>query len=391
MSEKLSEDQKLIVDFVKDLSKKYDKDYFLDKSKDKEFPIEVWSDLAEYEYLGIIIPEEYGGGGFKIDDLRVFLEETSKNNLASFQFVSNLIDSIIILKHGSKDQKNKYLPEVVSGTRFSFAITEPDIGTNVSHLKTNAVKEGDNYRLNGQKKFITGAKESKYMIVVTKIVSDEKNKGIGFLLVDPKSDGVSMRPLNIGVTTPDTSIITGDSHYEVSFDNVMVSKENLIGRENMKEEDLFDIFVLWRIAIASMALGWGRNVLDIGANYAKQRVVFEDPIGAYQAIQHPMARAKSELELAALINQRAAVAYDNKEDPEVLEEFANMAKLTASEAAYKACDISMQCHGGYCFDKGYGLITVAPLIRLTRIIPISNEAILDRFGEHVLDLPKEIV
>ena len=388
MSEKLSEDQKLIADFVGDLAKKYDKDYFIDKAKGKEFPIEVWNDLAEYGYLGIIIPEEYEGGEFKVDDLRVFVEEMSKNGLISFQFVSNLIDSILLLRWGNEDQKNEYLPEMVSGTRFSFAITEPDVGTNVSNLKTNAVREGDYYRLNGRKRFITGAKESKYMLVVTKIVSDEGGRGMGFLLVDPKSDGVGMTPIHMGVITPKETMITGDLHYEVSFDGVMVPKENLIGGGNMKEEHLFDAFVLWRIVIASMALGWGRNVIEIGAEYAKQRIVFEDPIGAYQAIQHPMARAKSELELAALVNQRAAIAYDNKEDPEVLEELANMSKLTTSEAAYKACDIAMQCHGGYSFDKGYGLITMAPLIRLARIIPISNEAILDRFGEHVLGLPE---
>jgi len=389
MSEKLSEDQKLIVDFVGDLAKKYDKDYFIDKAKIKEFPIEVWNDLADYGYLGIIIPEKYGGGEFKIDDLRVFVKEMSKNGLISLQFVSNLIDSIIILRYGNEDQKNKYLSEMVSGTRFSFAVTEPDVGTDVSNLKTNAVREGDHYRLNGLKKFITGAKESKYMLVVTKIVSDGEERGIGFLLVDPKSNGIDMTPIYIGVTTPENTIITGDSHYEISFDGVMVPKDNLIGGEDMREEHLFDAFVLWRIVIASMALGWGENVLEKGVEYAKQRIVFEDPIGAYQAIQHPMVRAKSELELAALINRRAAIAYDNKEDPEILEEFANMAKLTSSEAAYKACDIAMQCHGGYSFDKGYGLITLAPLIRLTRIIPISNEAILDKFGEYVIDLPKE--
>ena len=387
MSEELGEDQKLIADFVRDLAKKYEGDYFVDKAKSKEFPIEVWNDLAEYGYLGIILPDEYGGGEFKIDDLRVFVEEMSKNGLIPLQFVSNLIDSILILRYGNEDQKNKYLPEIISGTRFSFAITEPDVGTNVSNLKTNAVREGDYYRLNGQKRFITGAKESKYMLAVTKIVSDGEEKGIGFLLVDPQSDGVGMVPIHIGVVNPEETMITGDSHYEVSFDDVMVPKENLIGEENMKEEHLFDVFVLWRLVIASMALGWGRNVIEIGAEYAKERIVFEDPIGAYQAIQHPMARAKTDLELAALVNQRAAIAYDNKEDPEVVEELANISKLTTSEAAYDACDIAMQCHGGYCFDKGYGLITVAPLIRLTRIIPISNEAILDQFGERVIGLP----
>ena len=387
MSEELGEDQKLMADFVGDLAKKYERDYFVDKAESKEFPIEVWNDLAEYGYLGIILPDEYGGGEFKIDDLRVFVEEMSKNGLIPLQFVSNLIDSILILRYGNEDQKNKYLPEIISGTRFSFAITEPDVGTNVSNLKTNAVREGDYYRLNGQKRFITGAKESKYMLAVTKIVSDGEEKGIGFLLVDPQSDGVGMVPIHIGVVNPEETMITGDSHYEVSFDDVMVPKENLIGEENMKEEHLFDVFVLWRLVIASMALGWGRNVIEIGAEYAKERIVFEDPIGAYQAIQHPMARAKTDLELAALVNQRAAIAYDNKEDPEVVEELANISKLTTSEAAYDACDIAMQCHGGYCFDKGYGLITVAPLIRLTRIIPISNEAILDQFGERVIGLP----
>ena len=388
--ERVSEDQALIREFVRDLSKKYDEEYLLTKTENKEFPVEVWNELAENGYLGMIVPEEYEGGGFKADDLRVFVKEMAKYRLISLQFVSQIIDSDILSKYGSEEQKRKYLPQTISGTRCSFAVTEPDAGIDVFDIKTTAVEEGGHYKLNGHKIFITGAKESRYMLVAARttpykdVKDSDKRMGISLFLIDSDCEGISTMLQDVGVTTQGEMLITGDRQYGVHFDDVMVPSENMIGREEMGGTYLFDVFNLLNIITAAMAIGWGENVLAKGVEYAKQRVLYEDPIAAYQGIQHPMVRAKTSLELANLANQRAARAYDAEEDPELVEIYANAAKFEASEAANEACDIAMQAHGGYCVDRGYGLITLLPLIRLTRCIPISNEIILDHFGEYIL-------
>lgn len=387
--EKVSEDQALMKEFVKSLSKQYDEEYFLTKTKSKEFPNEVWNDLAKNGYLGMIVPEKYGGGEFKVDDLRVFLREMAKYKLISLQFVSQIIVSNILSKWSNEEQRKKYLPQLISGTRFSFAITEPNEGADISDIKTTAVEEEGYYRLNGHKIFITGAKESKYMLVATRVIpkdvkGDNKRMNINLFLVDSDCDGINMMLQDVGVTTAGDMLITGDRQYDVRFNDVIVPSENMVCRDGTKNTYLLDISNLLNIIMAAIAIGWGENVLTKGVEYAKQRVLYEEPIGAYQGIQHPMVRARTSLELANLMAQRAARAYDAEEDLELVEIYVNAAKFSASEAANEACNIAMQSHGGYCVDRGYGLITLLPLIRLTRHIPISNEIILDRFGKYLL-------
>ena len=397
--EKITDEQDLMKSFVKDLSEKYDLEYMLEKIRNKEFPIELWNDIAKNEYIGIITPEEYGGGDFKIDDLRVFVGDMARNGLMMLQLASQIIDCDIIANYCNEDQKSKYIPQIFSGTRCSFAMTEPESGESTFDLKAIASKEGDYYKLNGHKTYITGAKESKYMLVVArtmpyKDVKDiDKHLGVSLFFIDTESQGIDMTPQDIGfraTSLREEMLITGDIQYDVHFADVRVPKENLIGEEDEGGRYLYDSFNLSKIMTAAMAIGWGRNVLDRAVEYAKQRAIFEDPIGSYQAIQHPMARAKTDLELANLTNQRAARAYDNGENKREVSIYAEVAKFAASEAAYKACDIAIQTHGGYSFDRDYGIIPFWQPILLTMIAPISNEIILDHFGEYVLDLPKSL-
>jgi len=394
--EKLTNDQELIKDFVESLSKKYDSEYFLKKVKNKEFPIELWNEIANNGYLGIIVPEKYGGGNFGIDDLRVFVGEMAKNGLMSFQLVSQIIVCDIMHKYGNDEQKNKYLPEIISGARCSFAFSEPDAGTNTFNIVTDAFKEEEHYKLSGHKTYITGVKESKYMLVVARTTSNNdlkdisKSPTISLFFVDPKSKGINITPQNIGFRSTserEEMLITGDVQYDIYFDDVIVPKENLIGKENEGIGYLYNTFNLLKIMIAAMAIGWGKNVLNKAVEYAKKRTVFEDPIGSYQAIQHPMARAITDLELANLANQIASKACDSEEDINLVTTYANVARYVASEAAYEAWDIAMQSYGGYSLDREYGIITLWQPILSTRIIPISNEVILDHFCKHGLGLP----
>lgn len=383
----LTQEQRMIREFVEELAKKYDRDYWLKKAKKKEFPKEMWDDIAAHGYFGLIIPEEYGGSGGSVDDLRVFIEELGRQGIVTLHFISFFMDCILLLKHGNEEQKRRYLTEMASGTYFSFAITEPDAGTNSFKIKTMAKREGDYYILNGQKLFITGADESKYMIVVTRTTSyddvkhSDKRKGFSLFLVDSHSEGITKYPQDVEIVSP-------ERQYTVFFENVKVPKENLIGREDEGFSCLFSGLNLERIIIASFSLGLGKHVLEKGIRYAKQRKLFDVPIGAYQGIQHPLSRAMVALEQASLTNQVAARLVDQGEDEKVVGLYANMAKLTASEAAFQACDIAIQVHGGYGLTAEYDVISLLPIIRALRIAPVNNEMILNYISEHYLNLPK---
>lgn len=381
----LTDEQRMIARSIDQIAKRYDRQYWLDKARKLEFPQEMWDEIAATGLFGMIIPEEYGGSGMKIDDLRVAIEELSRRGLSTLHFISFFMDCIFLVRHASPEQKERWLPEMVNGTYFSFAITEPDAGTNTFKIKTRAVREGDHYRLNGQKHFITGAADSKYMVLIARTTPYEavqnKRDGLSIFVIDPKSEGITMQPQNVGILSP-------DRQYVVFFDDVTVPIENRIGDEGRGISYLFSGLNLERIIVASYALGWGKFALGKGVDYAKQRVLFEVPIGAHQGLQHQLSRAHVNLELATLSNERAARAYDADEDGKVVGLYANMAKLAASEAAFQACDTAIQVHGGSGMTEDSDLINLLPLIRAMRVAPINNEMVLNYIGEHQLGLPR---
>jgi acyl-CoA dehydrogenase len=382
-----TDEQRMIREFVADLAKKYDRKYWLQKAETKEFPHEMWDEIARNGYFGLIIPEEYGGGGGSTEDLRIFIEELGRQGIVTLHFISFFMDCILLMKHGNEQQKKKFLTEMASGTYFSFAITEPNAGTNSFKIKTEARKEGDYYVLNGQKLFITGANESKYMIVITRttpyenVKDSDKRKGFSLFVVDSHSDGITKYPQDVEIVAP-------ERQYTVFFDNVKVPAENLIGEENEGFSCLFSGLNLERIIIASYSLGIGKHVLDKGVRYAKERILFDAPIGSYQAIQHPLSRAMVALEQASLTNQMAARLADQGEKDKIVGRYANIAKLTASEAAFQACDTAIQVHGGSGLTRDYDVITFLPIVRALRIAPVNNEMVLNYISEHQLGLPK---
>lgn len=381
-----TQDQQIISDFIGKFSKKYDRKYWLRKAEKKEFPQEMWNEIAEKGYFGIIIPTEYSGAGLSFSDLRVFLEELSKKGLLTLHFVSFFMDCIIV-SHGSEELKRKYLPQMAKGTYFSFALTEPDAGTNSLRIRTSAKRDGNYYRINGQKVFITGADESKYMVLVARTMafdeSSEKiqKKGISLFVIDPHSKGISMQVQDIDIFTP-------DKQYTVFLDDVKIPAEDLIGEESEGFLYMISGLNLERMITSCFCLGMGKYVLEKAVNYARERNIFGNPIGSYQSIQHPLSRAFIELQLASLVNQKASAAIDLAEASEVTGMYANMAKLASSEAAFRACDAAIQTYGGYGLTKEYDVITFANMIRALRIAPVNNEMILNYFGEHFLGLPR---
>jgi len=379
--------QKEIASFVRKLTTKYGRKYMLSKIEEgAPFPRELWDEISKAGYFGMIIPEKYGGNNLSYDDLRVFIEELSRNGIATLHLVSFFMDCILV-GHGSDKLKEKFLPNMAKGEYWSFAITEPNAGTNTFAMRTSAVKKGNDYVINGQKLFITGGDESKNMLLVTrsipyeKVKDADKKKGFSIFVVDSHSDGITMQ-------RQDTATYFAERQYTVFFDNVKVPKENLIGEENEGLKYLFSGLNLERIIIAAFALGLGEYVYERGVKYAQERNIFGDPIGSYQGIQHMLSRSFVQLKLAGLANQRAARALDAAEDMRLVGMYANMAKLACTEAAFFACDAAFQVHGGYGITREYDIINFLPMIRTMRVAPINNEMILNYIGEHFLKLPK---
>ena len=377
-------EQRAIADFVKQLYKKFDRAYWNEKAEKKEFPQEMWDVMAENGYFGMAIPEKYGGSASKYSDIVVFLDELGQRGVFLLHIVGTFMDSILI-SHGNEEIKQKYLPQISKGANFAFAITEPDAGTNTFKMTTSAIKEGDYYKISGQKLFITGADESQYMILVARTISydevENKRDGISIFVVDSHSPGIKMQAQDVEMFTP-------EMQYTVFFDDVMVPAENLIGEENKGFDYLFDGLNMERIVIASYCQGLGKFALKKGVDYAKKRNLFGAPIGSYQSLQHPLTRAFIGLHMATMTTHQAATMLDAGKSPKLVGLYANMAKLNASEQAFNACDISIQVHGGYGMTRECDVITISNMVRAMRVAPINNEMILNFIGEQYLKLPK---
>lgn len=273
-------------------------------------------------------------------------------------------------------------PTTTGERKLCFAITEPDAGTNSFKIKTQARPVDDGWVLNGRKVFISGADEADDMLVVcrTRALAEvgDRRQGLSLFVVDMKSPGIELQKLNIAIEWPEKQFI-------VFFNDVHMPSDALIGHQDEGSRYLFDGLNSERILAAALSVGLGNYVLNRGVEYAKLRAPFNTPIGAYQGIQHPMARARAHLDAARLMTYEAASRFDAGISAG---RQANMAKLLAADAAVAAAEIALQAHGGNGFDADYDIITLWPMIRLGQTIPINNEMILNYIGEHVLGLPK---
>jgi acyl-CoA dehydrogenase len=376
--------QKSIAGFVAKLAKKYDRSYWCKKAESEYFLHEMWEDIAKSGYFGMVIPEEYGGSNFSYTDLIIFLEELGRHGIITLHFVSFFMDCVLVM-HGDEELKRKFLPLMSSGTYFSFAITEPDAGSNTFKIRTRATRDGEYYRITGQKIYITGADESEYMVVVTRSTPyeevDDKRSGISLFIVDSHSAGISMQPQNVEIFSP-------ERQYTVFFDDVKVPAKNLIGEEGKGVDYLFDGLNLERIVVAAYCLGLGKYALHKAIKYANERNIFGGPIGSYQGLQHPLARSYVGLRLASLANRAAAKAMDKENDRRLVGLYANMAKLSGSEESFKACDIAIQVHGGGGLTREYDVINISNMVRAMRVAPVSNELILNYISQQYLELPR---
>ncbi|HEV8268879.1 MAG TPA: acyl-CoA dehydrogenase family protein [Thermoanaerobaculia bacterium] len=381
-----TDDQRMIRGAVEKLTQRFPRSYWLSKAAKTEGPHELWDALASAGFLGTLVPEAYGGAGLGMLEMETLLEALGERGLPLlFLVVSSVMGTLALVKHGSEEQKKRFLPDLVNGkTKFCFAITEPDAGSNSFRITTRAVRDGGDYVVNGRKTFISGADQADHVLLVVRTTPyddpslADKRGGMSLLAVPLKSKGIELRKIDVMIEGP-------ESQFLVFLDDVRVPAENLIGTEGRGASEMFDVLNAERISGAAIGVGLGRFVLSKAVSYAKERTVFGSPIGAHQGLQHPMAKVKARLEMAALMAQKAAWLFDAGKNAGAE---ANIAKLEAAEAAIEACDVAIEVHGGNGFSREFDVITVWPWARLLRTAPVSREMILNYIGEHVLGLPR---
>jgi alkylation response protein AidB-like acyl-CoA dehydrogenase len=380
-----TDEQRMLREAVGGIASKYGHSYFTERAHADERADDLWNELAEGGFLGVNVPSEYGGGGMGIAELAIVLEELATNGCPLLLLVvSPAICATIIAHFGSEEQKQAWLPRFGSGElKMAFAITEPDAGSNSHKIATTATRDGDVYRLQGTKYYISGADESQAVLVVTRTgVDEDTGRGrLSLFVVDLDSPGIDMTLIPVEIVAP-------EKQYTLFFDNVEVPADRLLGTEGDGLRQVFVGLNPERIMTAAMANGIGLYALDKAAAYARDRSVWGTPIARHQGISHPLAKAKIEVELARLMCQKAAWACDTGADAGEAGEAANMAKYAAAEAALGALDQAIQTHGGNGMSSEFGLADMWGLARLMRTAPVSREMILNFIGQHSLQLPK---
>jgi acyl-CoA dehydrogenase len=391
-SVELTDQQRLVRRNVRELCEAYGEDYWREKDRVGEYPHEFVDALADNGWLGILIPEEYGGAGMSTEDVVVMMEElaASGGGFAAPQSIhGGIYNSVPLVKYADETRKEELLPKVASGdVRIqSFGLTEPNAGSDSTAMETTARKDGDEYVVDGQKIWISRVEASDYLLLVARTTPREsvekRTAGISMFLVD--LEDAFDRGLEIE-SIPKTASRAVHS-YEMWFDGVRIPADSLIGEEGEGFYQVLDGLNEERVVIAAECLGLGAVALERGIDYATQREVFDRPIGQNQAIQHPLAAAYADLLAAKRVIYDAAKRLPAL-DREAAGAQANVAKYLAAEAAFEAADAAVQTHGGFGVAREYDVERYFREARLTRIVPITQQLVLNYIGEHVLGLPR---
>ncbi|MCC7485200.1 MAG: acyl-CoA/acyl-ACP dehydrogenase [Burkholderiales bacterium] len=377
--------QEELRDAVRDLCRRFPAEYWRKVSAERAYPDEFVRALTEAGWLAALIPEEYGGAGLGVTEASIVLEEVSRAGAFAGAVHGQMYVMGCVLRHSSEEQKRRYLPRIASGELRlqSMAVTEPTTGTDTTKLKTFAVRRGERYLVNGQKVWISRVKHSDLLLLLARTTPVErvkrKSEGLSVFIVDLRD------ALGHGLTVKSIPNMANQETNELFFDNLEVPAENLIGEEGRGLKYLLDGLNAERILIAAECIGDGYWFIDKASAYAKERVVFDRPIGKNQGIQFPIARAYANLRAADLMRYRAAELFDAG-TPCGAE--ANMSKLLAADASWEAANVCLQTHGGFGFAQEYDVERKFRETRLYQIAPISTNLILSYIGEHVLGLPR---
>ncbi|MFE7567315.1 acyl-CoA dehydrogenase family protein [Streptomyces sp. NPDC057539] len=343
----------------------------------------LWREAGKLGYLGVNLPEEYGGGGGGITELSLVLEELGGAGCPLLlMVVSPAICGTVISRFGTDEQKRRWLPGLADGSlTMAFGITEPDAGSNSHRITTTARRDGDDWVLNGRKVFISGVDLADATLVVGRTEDARTGSLKPCLFIVPRDTEGFHRSLI------EMELHAVEKQFELVLDDVRLPADALVGDEDAGLLQLFAGLNPERIMTAAFALGMGRYALDRAVEYAKTRQVWKEPIGAHQAIAHPLAQAHIELELARLMMRKAAHLYDAGDDTGA-GEAANMAKYAAGEACVRAVDQAVHTLGGNGLTREYGLASLITAARVARIAPVSREMILNYVSHQSLGLPK---
>ncbi|MCI2417872.1 acyl-CoA/acyl-ACP dehydrogenase [Saccharopolyspora sp. K220] len=380
----LTEDQIAIRDAVADLCARYPQDYWQRLDASREYPEEFVAALTDAGWLSILIPEEYGGGGLGVVEAALVLETINRSGCASTAAHAQMYTMGTVLRHGSDEQKKRYLPKIASGELRlqAFGVTEPDAGTDTTRIRTSAVRKGDHYVVNGGKIFTSRFQHSDLMLLLVRTTPYDdvakKSDGISVLLVDLREAGEQIK------VQPIETMVSHETN-QLFFDDLIVPAENLIGVEGKGFRSILSGMNAERILVASEVLGDGFWFIERASEYASQRQVFGRPIGQNQGIQFPIAQAYAQLEAASLLRWKAAAKFDAGQQPGME---ANAAKLLASQATFVAANAAMDTFGGYGMTVEYGIERKFREARLPLVAPISNNLVLAYLGQNVLGMPK---
>jgi alkylation response protein AidB-like acyl-CoA dehydrogenase len=372
---------------VRALGERYGRAYFLRTAASGTAPAELWKEAAGLGYLGVNLPEAYGGGGAGIAELSVVLEELGAAGCPLLMMiVSPAICGTVIARFGTEAQKRAWLPGLADGSRImAFGITEPDAGSNSHRLTTTARRDGTgadaDWILTGRKVFVSGVDIADATLIVGRTHDARTGRLKPCLFLVPRdARGFQRRPI-------DMELNAAEKQFELVLDDVRLPADALVGDEDAGLLQLFAGLNPERIMTAAFAIGMGRYALDRAVAYARERTVWQQPIGAHQAIAHPLAQAHIELELARLMTRKAADLYDAGDDAGA-GEAANMAKYAAAEACVKAVDQAVHTLGGNGLTSEFGLASLVNAARVARIAPVSREMILNYVSHQTLGLPK---
>jgi acyl-CoA dehydrogenase len=385
----LTAEQLEIREAVARLCQRFGDDYWLKKDTEGSFPLEFHRAMAEGGWLGVAMPEEYGGSGLGITEAALVMQAVAQSG-AGFSGASavhmNIFGLHPVVVFGSDEQKRRFLPPLIAGQeKACFAVTEPDVGLDTTRLKTRAVREGNGYMITGRKIWTSTAQVTEKMLILTRTTPIEAaarpSQGMTLFYTDLDRSKVEVREI------PKMGRMAVDSNM-LFIDGLKVPAEDRIGEEGRGFQYILHGMNPERILVAAEAVGLGRAALARAARYAGERIVFGRPIGQNQGIQHPLAERWIELEAAELLVLRAAAAYDSGEEAGQVGAFANAAKYFAGEAGHRACETAVLTHGGMGYAREFHVERFFREIQIARIAPVSSQLILSHIAERVLGLPK---
>jgi acyl-CoA dehydrogenase len=389
----LSDQQRLVQDSIRDVASDFDHEYWRECDREEEYPQEFVDALGENGWFGILVPEVYGGAGMGTPESVVMMEEiaASGGGFSGAQAIhGGIYNSVPIVRHGSEQLKEDLLPGVATGdVRIqSLGLTEPNAGSDSTSIETTADRDGGEYVIDGQKIWTSRVDRTDYVVVVARTTpkegAEKATRGISLILVDVEE---ALADGTLEMKSIPKSASNAVHAFELWFENARVPTENLIGEEGRGFYHLLDGLNEERLVIAAECLGLGELALERGVEYAREREVFDRPIGKNQAIQHPLAESYARLQAAKSLTYDAAEAVDEEGGRDVGAR-ANVSKYLAAEAAYEAADAAVQTHGGFGVAREYDVERYFREARLTRLVPITQELVLNYVGEKVLDLPK---